>query len=907
MSRKLGLLIIVFLCSFSSIAAEQAPSSALAPGDKSETGTTEEETTGAEAVAPNPYVLSPGHRQSDTANLYATAVDLMRQRQWGYAIVALSELRKSRYLRTWNYRSMLLLGVALARQGRDQEAVTWLAKAAPVFGSLKADIYLWTAEAHFRLAQYESARRFYGRAIAEVEKLTGAEGEAWREWPDYQNALFKEIECLHREGKYRESIAKGAARLKDYKKRYGEDADFPLTSEVFWLRARSYRKLERFEQEASVLAVIKMAHPECLSYDAVLLRLDALRMQGFAPGLTYDEELVRNANRLRAMWQHGAALDLINEAELLYPPGSEAFDPAIYAKLRFVKARVFLSLGRNTDALEIFDWLTKQADLEPQDAETYLSFLAKAQSRANKIIAAADSYQSLYRSYPQSGQADYYAFMAGWLLAHIPEQFASAEAMLDDFNRRKPRSYLGRKALWFRAWFAYRAGLLDKASDLMSRLYRDAPRGEFGEMSRYWLGRIAQKKGDVSRAKSFYLTLAPENGSSYYQLLAQSRLKQMLVMDPQAPLPQPLEPDLIDPIEATPTGIEKIDSRLTDLNVAWSEFRRAEQTRPRATRDDMRTAFVAFHRDLFEWAEKGRSFWSKELATFANDYKAIYPDLFRAITLSDLGFEEEANVALGRFSELRHNQARKVTSGLPGESGPDREALIAERIAALGKEPEKFELDLLRQFVLTDDLAQAFRLYARDMGSGERAFIPWDLRRRLFFPMVYDGAVWAAADEHGIEDEVIYAVMRTESYFNPRATSVVNAMGLMQIMPHTGLNISRRLGDARFSRTRLYEPGTAVRYGAWYLAQLVQKFDGQLPLAIASYNGGPHNVITWLDRNPNLEWDEFIESIEFAQTRDYVKKVLRYAAIYRELYGGRFEIWDFSKSIQYRYFDNIDF
>jgi soluble lytic murein transglycosylase len=126
--------------------------------------------------------------------------------------------------------------------------------------------------------------------------------------------------------------------------------------------------------------------------------------------------------------------------------------------------------------------------------------------------------------------------------------------------------------------------------------------------------------------------------------------------------------------------------------------------------------------------------------------------------------------------------------------------------------------------------------------------------------------------------------MREESGFRPEALSVVGARGLVQIMPETGRKLAQRLGAPSYSPDELFVPARNLELGAAYLAQLLARFDGRLPAAVASYNAGPEVVERWLAQNGALEDDAWIESIPYDQTRAYAKKVLRSVAVYQALY-----------------------
>jgi soluble lytic murein transglycosylase len=105
-------------------------------------------------------------------------------------------------------------------------------------------------------------------------------------------------------------------------------------------------------------------------------------------------------------------------------------------------------------------------------------------------------------------------------------------------------------------------------------------------------------------------------------------------------------------------------------------------------------------------------------------------------------------------------------------------------------------------------------------------------------------------------------------------------------MPRTGRLIARARGLTDFTTGDLTDPAVNLDFAAWYLASLIERFDGHLPLAIASYNGGPHNVRRWLrSHGPNQPIDAFLEFIPFDQTHRYVRRVLTHYQAYRAQEG----------------------
>jgi len=155
----------------------------------------------------------------------------------------------------------------------------------------------------------------------------------------------------------------------------------------------------------------------------------------------------------------------------------------------------------------------------------------------------------------------------------------------------------------------------------------------------------------------------------------------------------------------------------------------------------------------------------------------------------------------------------------------------------------------------------------------------------LAWPDAYAQQVEAAAAQHGVEAALVYAVMREESGYRPDILSVVGARGLTQIMPGTGARLARQLGRDGFHPDQLFDPAVNLELGAFYLAQLMRRFDGRASAAIASYNAGPAVVTRWLQAGSDLGDDAWVEAIPYAQTREYARRVLRSLHIYRTLYG----------------------
>ena len=157
---------------------------------------------------------------------------------------------------------------------------------------------------------------------------------------------------------------------------------------------------------------------------------------------------------------------------------------------------------------------------------------------------------------------------------------------------------------------------------------------------------------------------------------------------------------------------------------------------------------------------------------------------------------------------------------------------------------------------------------------------------QLLFPLPYRTALDTLARERNLDPFMVAGLIRQESEFNPGAKSRAHAYGLTQILPSTGRQLARMNGIRTFTVQSLLQPETNLKLGTTYLQMLLLEWGGKWEETLASYNAGKTRVVTWLSWRQYREPAEFVESIPFTETREYVQAVIRNAAIYRALYGG---------------------
>ena len=154
--------------------------------------------------------------------------------------------------------------------------------------------------------------------------------------------------------------------------------------------------------------------------------------------------------------------------------------------------------------------------------------------------------------------------------------------------------------------------------------------------------------------------------------------------------------------------------------------------------------------------------------------------------------------------------------------------------------------------------------------------LPWR------FPAAYRDSFLKWAEVNQVDPYLLMGIARRESAFNPRAASPVGARGLMQLMPGTADHVARELGISAPSTAELFEPQVNIQLGSTYIRSMLERYRGNRIAATAAYNAGPHRVDRWLATAPR-EFDRFVESIPFRETRDYVQAVLAYRVIFESL------------------------
>jgi soluble lytic murein transglycosylase len=154
---------------------------------------------------------------------------------------------------------------------------------------------------------------------------------------------------------------------------------------------------------------------------------------------------------------------------------------------------------------------------------------------------------------------------------------------------------------------------------------------------------------------------------------------------------------------------------------------------------------------------------------------------------------------------------------------------------------------------------------------------------RILFPEPWWETIKAESAKNNLDPYFVASLIRQESEFNPSVISHANAYGLMQLLPSVGKAMAREEGISHFETFQLLDPAMNIRLGTRYLRKMLDKFGGVQEYALAAYNAGDERVVDWQSAGPYQGIDEFVESIPFTETREYVEAILRNMETYRAI------------------------
>jgi soluble lytic murein transglycosylase len=523
-----------------------------------------------------------------------------------------------------------------------------------------------------------------------------------------------------------------------------------------------------------------------------------------------------------------------------------------------------LAQGQNDEAMKLLMQHSEMHRGRPQ----FWNLFGRITSRTGDFTASSGAYFKAYELAPR-GRAASDALFNSAFASYQMQDYDGAEKTFSMLSTKYGSAKIARDARWHLAWMSYLRGDYETAlnrwqSLLKERTRRRATRGDSTSPDRiqYWSAMAMLRLGKESEAVTVLRGLLKDPSIDYYAVLAWYRLKSVpsvklteaearigfrqnvseqiiketIVAETMAP-PEQAE-NMASPADGDDAGSNGDVGDDDDSSGSAAE-NAIDSTVDGAPSDPATEAVLV---------EPG-----PELGAVRDP--ALQRRLDRVRLLYAIGMNEETRWELQNLdSQVRHPQDRRVMMT---------------------------ELHRMGRWDRSSTLGELAFSGPRLRGGLDGARDLWEFA----YPKAWVDYVVPSAKSAGVDEELVWSIMRAESQYRAEARSPVGATGLMQIMPFTGEKVSSQLlGKDHFQPTDLQDPEINVRFGARYLQRLIEKFGGSLPLVAAGYNAGPHRVQNWLRGFGALRMDEFIEHIPFVETRNYVKKVSRNYQIYRLLY-----------------------
>ena len=637
-----------------------------------------------------------------------------------------------------------------------------------------------------------------------------------------------------------------------------------------------------------------------------------------------DNESYARACSLRTAGNYDASYELYCSLDARHDPDGEQASPL--GRTLAEQRHDFLWRNRQYDQVAADRLALWKADEQAPGAPEHLFWAVQGLSRAGRFVEAAKYQEVGLARYPRHRR--FRRSEERTALLHVgASQYRKAAAAMDRWMARTSRARRSSKVQFLTAYYRYRGGLLDVAIEELGRLAQRKG-NKWATAARYYRGKAYDKLRDHRRARTDQSWILEEDPDSWYAVLLRNRALGAGSRHDRAPgrlrdgrwpddHPSPPVPRRASPSSPLPEALA--------ILAAGSHTSQGGPTcRQADVRRDADGRIVSRHLDGWgrvsltgprgdklpsprlgsrvvppppqvpsTWQESGywdRARGAKLWKRFVEDHAAVWPDLEVAWEFSQIGLGEVGGPMVAdiyreirdarRSRSKRRAVARWRSRGGAGDRPELRRWAEAQDLNLKGE-------DWLHLFAAAGYPANVAAWaaetvpYKRTPRTTPEGRAAWTLR----FPAAFAAHVWEASWANDVDPLLMLSLMRAESLYRHDAISHAGAVGLLQIMPPTAHRIASLLGERDFRIEQLTEPAVNIRLGTWYLGQLLRRFDGQFPLAVGSYNGGPHNVGRWLRSKVGMSFDEFVEEIAFDESRNYIKRVVGYYSIYADLYA----------------------
>ncbi|MFO8035283.1 MAG: tetratricopeptide repeat protein [Anaerolineales bacterium] len=742
---------------------------------------------------------------------------------WEKAITAYNETLETAQSTENRHRALLGLGKTYYQQGEFSQALDALRNlisSSPSQSHL-SQAHFFLAETYARLGRNIEAAEAYAAYLAVKPGIIDAFVQEKR-----GDALYAAEQYVPAIEAY--SAAISAPSLKD-----GSLLKIKI--------GRSYQALEDYD---SALVIFKEVYNQT-SNDYTKASADYLI------GQTYDE-----------LDQEDQAQAAYLDAVIKYPLSYDAYLALVelvergYPVNELDRGLVDYYAGQYTLAIEAFNRYLEDPEAEdPGLAYYYKGFayykIGATQYQSGEYQAAVNTYQNALASWSLliDNHPDHAYWDEAWEFTAYTQwaylnQYPEAVQTLLEFVDINPYHGRAPEFLFDAASVSEREGKLEQAASLWKRVYNEYPTSSYANRALFLEGIMYARMNATSEALSTF---------NLYQQASQN----------------------IEEEAQAYFWIGKIHQTLGNNEAAQSAWSRAANVDPTGYYSE-RARDLLQGREPFQPPQDYDFGYDieKEKREAEEWMRAAFP-IPQETNLSSLGALAD-DPRLIRGTELwnlnQYDEARKEFEILRKEV--DFDPASSYRLANYF-----LEIGLYRSAIY----AARQVLNSADMSDAETMNAPMYFNR-IRFGNYYQELVFPASQAYNLHPLLLFSVIRQESLFEGFVRSSAGARGLMQIIPSTGRDIAEKAGwPPNYTEDDLYRPKVSITYGASYLSYQRNYFDGNIYAALAAYNGGPGNASKWLDA-AGEDYDLFLESIRFEETREYIKSIAEIFSIYRRLY-----------------------
>jgi soluble lytic murein transglycosylase len=501
--------------------------------------------------------------------------------------------------------------------------------------------------------------------------------------------------------------------------------------------------------------------------------------------------------------------------------------PAVTSEEWYRRAQRLYQLNRHREALQAFTQAQAMVPAQPLSLDL-LYQIGMCQYHVRDNAAAVETFERIYAASPGGPQASASLLMQGrlYLRMESDENFLNtARALKNRFPSSKQADEIG----YLTGHFYLNRGQVTEAAHTFQQIVDRGKMSEFADDAWWYLGWLHYRTGQTERAVQTWGRL----------------------------------------LNTLPA------SRLAPDTLYWQGRaleRSGHQTEARTRYDRVRTSYrQSFYGYLASARLEARSPWAWDAAQLNSSNRVLSSSLLKPKVLPS----NELNPHARRGGEL-------WAMRLFASAGQELEAAAAQ-----GSDALMWQAYAALAFHWAGEHHRAMQILRR---HGKAAFSQTtglstaDLQE-MSYPL---GAMQRleASEFDSLDPLFVGALIMAESAWNPHAFSRVGARGLMQLMPETGRRIAESLGVAVATDDQFFDPTLNLRLGVAYLGDLCRRFEGRLPLVLASYNAGEEQVGKWWLKRRGDDLEEFIANIPFRETRRYVQRVYVYYAEYQRIYRG---------------------